>query len=245
MIATAALVVTGVAAPLADTAKPGAAAKASDIAAAAEDLVKSLASTVSDAKAFEQGQEEVARKGAIIAVLANAVSEAEGEAKWKASALAVRDAAMNLAKAKGQAAADKAFNEVKKLLESDKPVEGKPMTYFEIASLEIVMKEVNERNKTMTKNLRGTNFTKNKEAIVRDATVWAVLAGIARSDTTSAESAKKPQAEFEKFADAFFTHSRALAAAAAKGDQAAGTEAGKGARKACADCHAVFRPDIE
>jgi cytochrome c556 len=243
--ATAALLVSAVAATVADTAKPAAAGNAADIAAAAEDLLKTLESTVSNATSFKQGEDDVARKGAVIALLANAVSEAEGDVKWKASALAVRDAAMELAKAKSQPAADKAFKEIKSLLGGGKSSEGKPMKYLEIATLETVMKEVNERNKTMTKNLRGTNFKKNKDAITRDATVWAVLAGIARSDTTSAETAKKPQADFEKLCDEFFTQAKRLVAAAAKDDQPAGTEAGKAVRKACADCHAVFRPDIE
>jgi hypothetical protein len=244
-VALSAIAVTAVAAAVAETAKPSAAGKAADIAAAAEDLVKSLDTAVASATSFKQAEDDVARKAAVVALLANAVSEAEGDAKWKGNALAVRDAAINLAKAKGQPAADKAHKEVKALIDSGAATEGKPMKYLDITSLEIVMKEVNERNKVMTKNLRGTNFTKNKDAIKRDATVWAVLAGIARADTKSAEHAKKPQSEFEKFADDFFTHSKSLAAAAAKGDQSAGAEAGKAVRKACADCHAVFRPDIE
>jgi cytochrome c556 len=245
VVAAAGLIVSAVGATVAETAKPAAAAKAADIAAAAEDLVKSLESTVSNATSFKAGDEDVARKGAIIAILANAVSEAEGDAKWKVSALVVRDAAMNLAKAKNQPAADKALKEIKSAIESGKGAEGKPMKYLDITTLETVMKEVNERNKVMTKNLRGANFNKSKDAIARDATVWSVLAGVARSDTKSAEKAKKPQADFEKFADDFFTHAKSLAAAAAKGDQTAGTEAGKAVRKACADCHAVYRPDIE
>jgi cytochrome c556 len=245
VVAGTALLVTVVAGAVADSAKPAAAAKAADIAAAAEDLVKSLETTVADATAFKQGEEDVARKGAIIAILANAVSEAEGDAKWKGSALAVRDAAMTLAKAKGQPAADKALKEIKALLDGGKGGEGKAMKYLDITSLETVMKEVNERKKTMTKNLRGTNFTKNKEAIARDATVWAVLAGVARADTHAAEHAKKPQADFEKLADDFFTHAKSLAAAAAKGDQSASTEANKAVSKACTDCHAGYRPDIQ
>lgn len=241
----AGMLVPAIAATITETAKPAAAAKAAQIAAAAEDLVKSLDSAVTDAAAFKQAEDDVARKGAIIALLANAVSEADGDAKWKASALGVRDAAMTLAKAKTQPAADKALKEVKGLIDSGKAAEGKPIKYLDITTLEIVMKEVNERNKNVTKNLRGTNFTKNKEAIARDATVWAVLAGVAHADTKSAERAKKPQGDFEKFADDFFTHAKSLAAAATSGDQSAGTEAGKAVRKACADCHGVYRPDIE
>jgi cytochrome c556 len=237
--------VSAVAATVAETAKPSAAAKAADIAAAAEDLLKTIEATVSSPSSYKQGEDDVARKAAIIGLLANAVSEAEGEAKWKARALAVRDAAMILAKAKNQPAADKAYKDVKAALDGGKEGEGKPLKYLEITTLETVMKEVNERNKTMTKNLRGTNFKKNKEAIARDATVWAVLAGIARADTTSAERAKKPQADFERLADDFFTHAKSLAAAAAEEDQTAGTEAGKAVRKSCAECHAAFRPDIE
>jgi Cytochrome C' len=243
VIATTALVVTGVAATIVDTAKPSGAAAAPDIAAAAEDVVKSI--DVSDAAAFKKAADDLPRKGAVIALLATAVSESNGDVKWKPSALAVRDAAMNLAKAKGQPAADKALKEIKSLLDSDKPVDGQPMKYLDITTLEIVMKEVNERNKSMTKNLKGTNFAKNKEAIARDATVWAVLAGVARTDTKSAEKAKKPQADFEKFADEFFTQAKNLAEAAAKGDQATGTSVSKLVKKACADCHAVYRPDIE
>jgi hypothetical protein len=243
VIATTALLVSGFAATIPDTAKPNGAATAPEIAAAAEDLVKSI--DVGDIAAFKKAADDLPRKGGVIALLASAVSEANGDVKWKAGALAVRDAAMDLAKAKAQPAADKALKEIKSLLDSDKAVEGKPMKYLDITTLETVMKEVQERDKSVTKNMKSTNFAKNKEVIARDATVWAVLAGVARTDTKSAEKAKKPQAEFEKFADDFFTQSKGLAAAAAKGDQTAANEVRKSVKKACADCHAAYRPDIE
>src|SRR5438552_2084720 len=95
----AALMVSVLAATV-DTPKPSNAASAAELAAAAEDLVKALEPTVSNATSFKQGADEVEHKGYVIALIANAVAEAEGDAKWKANASAVRDAAMNLAKAK-------------------------------------------------------------------------------------------------------------------------------------------------
>jgi len=244
MLATA-LVVSVVAAAVSEPAKTSAAAKAADLAAAAEDLVKSLETTVSNATSFKQGEEEVERKGYVIALLANGVSESEGDAKWKARALAVRDAALGLAKSKGQPAADKALKDIKALFGGGDAGKGEAKKYLDVSELKYVMKEVNERNKPMTKNLRGTNFARSKESIARDAQVWALLAAVARADTKSAQQAKKPQADFERYSDEFFTGAKSLAAAAGKGDQNAASDALKAIRKACADCHAVFRPDIE
>jgi len=221
-----------------DAPKAGSAGSASDLAAAAEDIVKNIDSKAAD--------DEIARKGYTLALVANAVAEADGEAKWKAAALGVRDTAITLAKgAKSQATVDKALKEITAAIETGKGAEGKPMKYLEIAPLEQVMKEVNDRNRPMTKNLRGTQFARSKEQVTRDAHVWAVLASAARTDTKSAELAKKPQDDFDKYANEFFNSSRSLAAAAKKGDQNAASEALKSARKACADCHSVYRPDIE
>ncbi len=238
VVAASALAVVGLGLAAADAPKAGSAASAAELAAAAEEVIKAF-----DAKL---GDEDAARKGSILALLANAVAEAEGEAKWKSNALAVRDAAIALSKgAKSQATVDKQVREIKGLIQGGKGAEGKPMKYLEIASLEHVMKEVNDISRPMTKNLRGTLFAKNKDQVARDAQVWAVLAAVACTDTKSAVTAKKPQADFEKYADEFFNSAKGLAAAAKKGDQSAASEAHKAVRKACADCHAVYRPDIE
>ena len=241
VVAAAALTVSVVAAVVADPAKPSAAARAADLAEAAEHLAGSLEATVSNATSFKSGADDVEHKGYIIALLAQAVSESEGDAKWKGNALAVRDAAMSLAKAKSQPNADKTYKALKGLFGGGSGGEGKPMKYFDIATLEHVMKEVNERDKALNKNLKSTAFARNKENIARDANVWAVLAAVARADTKTSEKMKKPQADFEKQADAFFAGAKSLAAAAAKGDQAGATDARKAVKAACTACHTDFR----
>ncbi len=237
----AALLVPVVAATVIDAAKPAAAAKAADLAVAAEELAKSLEPTVTNAGSFKSGADEVEHKGYIIALLANAVAESEGDAPWKANALAVRDAALTLAKAKSQPNADKAYKELQALFGGGKGGEGKPMKYLDVASLEHVMKEVNERDKQLNRNIKGTAFARSKAKVAQDANVWALLAAVARADTTTSEKMKKPQADFEKHSDAFFAGAKSLAAAAAKGDQAAATEARKTTKAACTNCHSDFR----
>jgi cytochrome c556 len=237
----AGLVVPVVVASVIEAAKPAAAAKAAELAAAAEELAKSLEPTVTNATSYKSGSDEVEHKGYIIALIANAVAESEGDATWKANALSVRDAALSLAKAKSQPNAEKAYKELQGLFGGGKGGEGKPMKYLDVASLEHVMKEVNERDKQLNRNIKGTAFARNKAKIAQDAQVWALLAAVAREDKSTSEKMKKPQADFEKHSDAFFAGAKSLAAAAAKGDQPAATEARKTTKAACTNCHSDFR----
>jgi hypothetical protein len=241
VVAGTALLISAVSAAVIDPAKTSAAAKAADLASAAEDLLKTLETMVSDSTAYKQNEDDVVHRGYVIALIANAVAESEGDAKWKGGSLAVRDAALTLAKAKNHADASKAYKEVQALIGGGKGSEGKPMKYLDIASLEHVMKEVNERDKQLNRNLKGTAFARNKETVFRDANVWALLAAIARADTKTAEQMKKPQADYDKHCDDFFMGAKNLAAAAAKGDQAKAVEARKSAKAACTNCHSDFR----
>ena len=237
--------VTTAAMPLADPPNPSGAAGAAELATAAEAIVESLETTVANPQSFKGGQEELERKAYVIALIANALPEAEGDANWKANALAVRDAALALAKIKVQGPAQNKLKEIKGLLGGGTAGDAKPMKYLEVASLQNVMKEVNDRNRTLMKNMKATNFKRAQKEVTRDAQLLALLGAIARADTKSAQQAKKPQADFEKFADALFTNSKSLADAAKKGDATAANDAYKAVKKACADCHADFRPDIE
>ncbi len=236
-----------VASALADPVKPSQVASAGDLVAVVEDVVKSLEPTVASPQSFDKNKEEVEHKGYVIALIANAVSEAQGEAQWKGNAAAVRDKGIELAKAKSQANAAKAVQGIKDSMSAAKPSGGSSgaKKYLDIAPLEQVMKEVNERNRAVTKNMRGTGFSRNKEAIARDAEMFALLGSIAREDKQAAEKAKKPQAEYEKYADELVAGSQQLAQAAKKADANGAKEAFNSVKKACSQCHAVFRPDIE
>jgi cytochrome c556 len=229
----------------ADVLNPSGVASAAELAAAAEELAGSLDATVTSPTSFKQSEEEVQHKGFIIALIANTVAEAEGDAKWKSNALAVRDAALSLAKAKSQPNAEKAHKELKASFGGGSSGAGQVMKPLDVLSLDHVMVEVNNRNRTLTKNTRSTTFSRNKEAVARDAIMLALLAAAARQDTHSAQEAKKSQAEFEKFADQMINHAKELAAAAKKGDASAASTSYKAVKKACTECHAVFRPDIE
>ena len=241
----AGMVVAVAAMPMADAPSPSSAASAAELATAAEAIVESFETTVASSQSFKNGQEELEHRAYVTAIIANAVPEAEGDAKWKANALAVRDAALALAKIKSQNPAQTKVKEIKGLLGGGTVGDTKPMKYLEITSLQHVMKEVNDRNRALTKNVRSNNFKRAQKEVTRDAQMLALLGAIARADTKSAQQAKKPQADFEKFADALVTHSKSLAEAAKKGDAGAATDAYKAVRQACADCHADFRPDIE
>src|SRR5207244_2587582 len=151
-----------------------------------------------------------------------------------------------LAKAKSYSNASKSFKDIKDAMAGEKPSDGTPgeKKYLEIAPLQQVMKEVNDRNRSMARNMRGTNFSRSKEAIARDAEMFALLGAIARQDTHAAEKAKKPQADFEKFADGLVTSAKSLADAAKKADANGAKEAYNKVKAACSDCHKEFRPDI-
>lgn len=240
-------VVTVVALPVlyaADAAKISDVIAGNELANAAETIVKALEPKVSSATNLKQAADEVEQKAYVLALLANGVA-ANGEGvAWKASATQVRDAALKLAKSKVHTQASEQIDVIKTAMGGGTQKSGEAANWDQFVPLKYVMKEVQELRRPIAKNTRGTALSRTKDDVARDASLWAFYGFVARHDTQTAKRAKKPQADFEKWADEFVAGSRELAIAAKKGDAAAVKAAVNRANKACTDCHEVFRPDV-
>jgi cytochrome c556 len=218
---------------------------ASDLAGAANDLLTSIEPKVADTTALKEAGDEVEHKAYVLALIANGIGRAQGDAAWKKNAGQVREVALKLAKTKSAPEASKLVAEMRSLMagggsgaaDSEKP-------WADVSPLKHVMKEVQELRRPISKNTRGAGLKSKKDVVARDAALWAFLGYVARHDTGAAKQAKKSQADYEKFADEFIAGSRALSEAARKGDADAVKKAVSRASKACTDCHEVFRPDV-
>jgi uncharacterized protein YoaH (UPF0181 family) len=222
---------------------------AEDLCAVAEDMLKPLKDIVSSAQELKQNGDEVLQKGEMVALLANAIAAAEGDAKWKDTALAVRDTAMTLAKAgkaKNHSNATKAFEEIQQLISEGTPNGGEriEMKPLEISSLHHVMEEVQSRYGSLRRRIRRpARFARAKDSVARDGQMLALLAAVIRTDTVTAKEVMKPQTDFEQKSDAMVKAAKALATAAKEGDQKATDKARKALQKSCSRCHSVYRPD--
>ncbi len=247
LLATAVLPTTVPAAgTLKDDPEPSA---AGDLAAAAEALAQSLEFEVAPAVTLRQNAENVHQKSQLLALIANAVTSEQGDFKWKSNAPAVRDAAVDLAKAAKEQDSNRAANALKSIqeliAESGAANSGSAaMQPLEIISLHDVMLEIESRCDQLDEPLKGpAKFKQSQKEIAQHAGVLALLATTARSDLHSARKAGKPQNLFEQFADALFAASVDLQSAAWDGKHKAAAAARKRMDEACAHCHEDYRPE--
>lgn len=245
LLVTLAAVVAGPVGSAADSGSP-ALPPIDDLAAAAETLVDGLAPSLASRDAFEKAQ-DLERPTYVVALLANAVAEAEGVVKWKQAAPQVRDAALRLAKAKSYDDASKAYGEIQQLLANGAPNGGqaKPMTWVEIAPLKPVMVEVNVRNRPLTKMVRTpAQFKKDADTVRRNAAVLELLGSIT-AEHPKPKDGNGSQEEWQKWSVAMRDGAAELAKAAKAGDAAAAKTALTRTRASCSDCHAKFKPDAD
>jgi cytochrome c556 len=120
--------------------------------------------------------------------------------------------------------------------------------------LEKIMEKVNKASADINKGTRSlTYFKKSQKTVETNAKELVKLAKQAKplKDALSrAKNESNPQAKWNEFMDALIKSSEKLGEVAAKGNatQALLDETKKAntvLKKACADCHAVFRIDVE
>ena len=238
-------------APLAGLQPPGHRLSAANLASAAEEVLSSVEPHLASAAVLKENGEQVAHEGYVLALLANEVAAAKGNVQWKGNALAVRDTALELAKAAesaNHASTAAAFAKIQQLLRGDGPAagNGEPMKPLDFVPILHVMEEVQSRYLPLRRKARRkTTFTRERKSIQLDAQVLAFLASVIRTDTNSAKKAKKSQKTFEQYANQMLQAAKALEQACqGRGDFAKAGAARKSLQAACSRCHLDYRPDF-
>lgn len=201
-----------------------------------DSLEKALASNDSYLQSKKNG---IPMDAGVLAVLAQSIAESDESAAWKASAPAVRDAALKLAEAGSYEDAQKALASVKEAIggkAGDAKVE---YDWAKLCKLGKLMTEVNKRNGSIRKSLRKAG---TEEQASRDASVLAVLAIAAHQDTHEVKN-KADIPQWQAYALDMQTSMTQVAKDMKAKDLAAAKTAFSKSAKSCSDCHAKFRPE--
>jgi hypothetical protein len=216
-----------------------------ELAAAAEATSDDLAALLANAQTYAKTKDR-ARPAYMLALLANAVAEAEGSVRWKEAALQVRDAALRLALCEERHdEATKIHNEIKNLLAGGASNGSPPklMNWAEISPIKYIMIEVNVRSRPLTKMVRTpAQFQKEVDKVQRNAMLLGLL-GRVSALYPKPKDAKGSDEELQKWYVAMCDAAAALSKEAKAGNQAAAKSALASLRKSCTDCHEKFRPN--
>jgi len=217
-------------------------APVADLVTEAEAKIKALEESLASEEKYQEAKAtSLPRDASVLAVLAQAITESEEKAGWKASGPDLRDAAIALG-------GSKSFDEAKKALAAVTEAHGgksggakAEAEWNKLGKFGAIMKEVNVRNGRLRRYLR--KLPDNPNDAARDASVLAVLALVAHEDTHEVKQAADVP-EWQKLSKEFQTHMTA-AAAAFNAKDTAGAKAGfDKANSACNACHKKFR-DME
>lgn len=229
--------------------KMGSVAPVNELAAEAETKIVGIETGMTDpdtkllsAEKYNQVKKGIADDAGVLAVLAQAVAESDGDAAWKKSAADLRDAAIALANAKS-------FDEAKKSLDGVKAAQGGKASgaksdadWAKLAKLDAVMKEVNKRNGRLRAASR--KAPANRDEMTRHASVLAVLAVVAQADTHEVKSGKPADIKkWQDYAKDMQKNATAGADALRKKDDAAFKEIWPTLQKSCTNCHKDFRDE--
>lgn len=214
--------------------KVTAAASAEDLTAEINAQIKDFETNLADASKFKAKAN--ARAAGVLAALAQAVAENDGESAWKKSAADVRDAALKL----GQA---KTVDEAKAAVAAIKALEGKESTakveydWAKFLDVHELMEEVQSRNSKLARVIR--KGTQDADS-VRHATVMAVL-GLALEANPHGLKDKKDIENWQQYSQDF-TKGFAGVSAALKAKEADKVKAAFSAvGKSCAACHEKYK----
>lgn len=220
--------------------KMGTVAPINELAAEAEAKIAALEAGLVSADSYSQGKKAISGDAGVLAVLAQAVAEHDGNAAWKKSAADVRDAAIALANAKS-------FDEAKKSLDAVKAAQGGKASgakadadWSKLAKLGAVMAEVNKRHGKLRRATKKAPADAGETT--RDASVLAVLAVVAQADTHEVKSGKPADiGKWQGYAKDMQANATKAADALRKKDDAAFKETFTTLNKSCTECHKDFR----
>ncbi len=246
------LVAVLVAAPLLALDLPELAAvlKATDIDPLVEKVIGSLERDTTDAATYRQAKTRVEHAAYTLALYAEAVARADGSVSWKQNARAIRDLAIELAKATNQTKARQLLEKIKQgLAGASLGQNGAEKSWEDVAPLLHVMKEVNLVNRSLRRYVRRERYFKRyHDRLEAAAVAMTLLSYIAAHDNSPAKEAKdvpNPEAKYDDYSVQFFNLSRETLQAVRANDFKQAAAKVKAMQKVCSSCHEDFRPDIE
>jgi hypothetical protein len=240
---TASVVCLAVAAVLpAQAASPikiGTVAPIEDFAAEAEAKVKALEEALKDETSYTAAKKKtIPEEAGILAVLAQAIAEHDGEAAWKAAAPDARDAAMALAKAGSLADAKKALEDVKAAMGGKKGSAKLDHAWEKLTNLDTVMSEVNKRTGKLRRAVR--KLPDDTAQAARDASVLALMGVVTHEDTHEVKDKSKVDG-WKKFCVDMQVDMTELSKQFKAKDAAKAKAAFEKANKSCSGCHEQYR----
>lgn len=213
----------------------------SDLAAEADARVEALDKILATKEAYEEAKKQgIPQEAGVLAVIAQAVVEHEEMGGWKASAPAVRDAAIKVAKSTTQDDAKAGLAAVKEALKGKGSDAKTDHEWNKLCRLGRMMAESSKRNGNLRRAAR--ELPEDTKQLVRDASLLAVLALVAHDDTHEVKDMKDIP-KWKAMAKDMHTAYADLATALKAKNATAFKDGFTKATKTCADCHAVFRSE--
>ncbi len=209
-----------------------------DLTALAKEQVESIAEQSETEEKYALTKEEIRREAGVLAVLAQATLEHPDRKTQKMSPLALRDAALKLAKSKTYEGVKSALPQLRAAAGG----EGASEKFAEVAWKDLIemddlMHVVNAKNSRIR---RAARRSRDPEADSRNAALVAVLS-LSMAEKTDQLSGADEKTAWKKYALDFQKGMTDLAAAFKAKDKAAIEKHLAFATKACNDCHAHFR----
>jgi|GEM_PF-6818709 len=182
----------------------------------------------------------------VLTVMFGVIAQFEGQVRWKDKAAGLRD---ELAKVAGQCKTGDQYAAVKLQAASlGELIQGSPIDvapgkagskWSEIAEFTAVMKRMDLADKEKLKPLVSSeaDFKANKDQILHEATVMAILAEV----ITDKGYDSAAEDEYQKWAKAMKAHAIDIVDACKQDQYEKARTATAGIFKACADCHSAYR----
>jgi hypothetical protein len=216
-------------------------APAKDLAAQADQYIKSLAKSVANEEDYKDDQGKIARESNTLIIIALALGLHDEGNKYQAHAGPMMKAAQAVAATKDYASAKKAIAALQAAAEGGSSADAQ-FKWEKVASLAELMKQVPNINNKLKRAVKPAKF----KAKAKDSAGYtAVIAAIAQGSMASSSETKKPEKvkEWQEFATAMRDDAAAVNKAIHKGDERAAAKAMKKLQQGCEDCHAVFHPE--
>ena len=209
-----------------------------DLAAEADELILEVKTSTATGEAFMEKKDDIRRTAGVLAALGHAISQHPESKSVKLSGSTLRDAALELAESKDQAAAQKAIQDLQAALEGTASMKASAAAWKDLISMDDLMHVVNTRN---AKVRRSARRSRDPEADARNAQTIAVLTLVMAEQAEDYLSEEAEIKAWKKFAMDYHQGMTDLAAAFKAKDKAGIQKHLDLATKACDACHAKFR----
>jgi len=193
---------------------------------------------LADKSGFADSRKPIQQAGGVIACLSQAMAEHPEGKKSEIAVLAMRDAALDLARSKEHATSAAALKSVKESLAGKRTSDSKVSNdWKKLINLHRMMDEMKARNSQLRRVIRSPE---DPATDARHAVTLAVLSLALQADTHEVKDATKIP-KWTGYATDFRKSMLTVAGAIKKKDATAAKTAYLSATKSCTTCHAAFR----